>query len=475
MNGAKSSHTLKDIHDLPPEIIREIFLIGLASSNAYQDIKYRIAISSVSHLWRSFALEEPRFWSDVSISLRWPVSRVYGATDQQSGDGPDHVAVLSRASVWLRRSKNAPLHLTLMLYNVPLVVQREVRELVAPHFYRVKTLSLRLHQYAYNVELKKLWLPLPDSVGSLRALELQLLIGDDYPDDPIELGPPLTLRRFVFDTCTPPNRIFLSKFEVSEKLSLNDVCSQSIINIFERCPDVKCLELSGIPCPRFFMYPPSPQFSIIDERQPVRWSFASLHRLSIHKLHHSLIEAAPNLKHLQFHEITPEIVWKPTSVDTLSGLEVIRARDMDQIITLASGCLVSSQNLKAIGLSLRFPRPVYNPAPLFSQSVAPFLSETVQDDIRSQISRPPPFPGLKLLVMDISLHKRGMVCVDVNENSLPVYVEKLLRMRPGMVLVFRVPRYVKESLQDLSKLMPDRFVIDCDLIEMDDLVERYIR
>ena len=108
-------------------------------------------------------------------TLRGVVLRGVEVGERNVVPGSDE-AELKRAAMWLRMSRNAPLHLTLDFYDTHMAVQHYVTELVVPHLNRCRTLRLRMYQPDPDPLVTRIWLPLPDSCISLENLHLHLRI-----------------------------------------------------------------------------------------------------------------------------------------------------------------------------------------------------------------------------------------------------------------------------------------------------------
>jgi len=148
MDDNKNARFLNYVDGLPPELIQEILVLGLRATRTPRSrVKYLKAISSVSKFWRSSALAEAQLWSMVSIvlgnavgTLRGVVLRGVEAGERNVALGSDE-AELKRAAMWLRMSRNAPLHIALDFLRY---AHGGTALCEGTHLHRCRTLRLRL-------------------------------------------------------------------------------------------------------------------------------------------------------------------------------------------------------------------------------------------------------------------------------------------------------------------------------------------
>ena len=106
MDPNEGENTTNHIDKLPAEILRDIFVLAFIRGS-----------SSVSRRWNSLALAEPRLWSIIFIIITWDADDWKKVKNRGTRRADE--AQMRRASLWLARSKNAPLDLFISLSNTP--------------------------------------------------------------------------------------------------------------------------------------------------------------------------------------------------------------------------------------------------------------------------------------------------------------------------------------------------------------------
>src|SRR5258708_4982470 len=215
MANSRDTNTPCCINILPTELLCDIFVLGYLTIGLQKlSIHYRITISSVSKRWYSLVLEEPRLWSEITISVRNEYDKVrWDAMPEMSKSDQ---AILRLATLCFSRSKSAPLQLSILLFWVHEELQHQVKRLVLPHLHRCRSLRLKFFHrefFTHPVDPLKIWFPLPD-IPSLNHLNIFLSLESLYDGKIIHLGPPLTLRTFELKV-SRSRPIFHSNFTVT--------------------------------------------------------------------------------------------------------------------------------------------------------------------------------------------------------------------------------------------------------------------
>lgn len=186
---------LDPIDHLPPEVMAHVFLLGLGFFALHSDraISYLLSISRVSRQWRNISLHTPTLWTSVNYS------RDCFSTDTHALVK----AVCARIITFLIRSKDADLHLLLVLFGESYGSDNVVLELIQPHLHRCRTIRLLYSPYPYDGDALGRLLPLPGPMLRLKELYLG---GASYPMRVVEetnRSPLVTLHLYhqgVFDT-----------------------------------------------------------------------------------------------------------------------------------------------------------------------------------------------------------------------------------------------------------------------------------
>ncbi|KAF8343187.1 uncharacterized protein EI90DRAFT_3115701 [Cantharellus anzutake] len=464
------------VNHLPDEILGDIFVIGLCNVYPKSKQRYRSTISSVCRRWRLLALNEAKLWTEISLEVTGlGVSHVGSSAAVRSPlwDGMDNVdealplkssdaAQLERAAVWLRRSKNAPLCLSMLFRATPARVQKYFRQLVTPHFHRCKSLELRLLEPDQTViNYTALWLPLPGTSHScLDDVRIHMELGHRGYGNVIDLGPSLTLRRLYIEMDVFCGR-FRSGFGVAGEVELCGLSLEAASDILGHCRDVKKITMRN----------PTRRLSPL----PDSLSFPSLEALHFPSLPNFPIQNAPNLKSLSSDHFYSPGQWlhlDPATRDSvgrvLTGLEVLRARVNADSISLIEP-FVCSEKLKMIRvppvtwqageicLFIQFLRTTIDPSPRLSNH-----------ERRLHL----PFPGLKLLVIHIK--QKGLESWDRH----PAWFEPLLRLvraRPNLTFVSDAPPFTAGTPPGLDPLARRIHFIPSRLkLENDELIRRFL-
>ncbi|KAF7334642.1 NmrA domain-containing protein [Mycena venus] len=120
--------------DLPHEIVSEVFLQTISASTPSR-LKAPLLLGQICHTWREIALSTPALWADLNIDVR-------GTNDLA------RVNKLRLLELWLIRSRDCPLHLTISSRPPPDASDdcsiAEFIYAIVPHCARWKTLFLTL-------------------------------------------------------------------------------------------------------------------------------------------------------------------------------------------------------------------------------------------------------------------------------------------------------------------------------------------
>ncbi|KAF8338741.1 uncharacterized protein EI90DRAFT_2405946 [Cantharellus anzutake] len=361
------------------------------------------------------------------------------------------------ASLWLLRSKNVPLHLSIRLDSDQKAIEPHVKNLVVPHYEHCRSLELYTND-------PLLWLPLPDSFPCLE--ELFIYIGTAAylcPGATIDLGPPLTLR--VLGVCNyyRPSRLptIYSRFIVTDRLIISRLNSKTRNAILDHCHDVKSLVLHRMP---HDVFPPA-------------LSFPELRSLDTNILHPSIIGATPSLKHLLLSgdSYDRNVTWTRNSIESLSRLEVLEINSRG--ITpgdIGHECLVHSEALKVIQVLHCENSGKFFESLLPSQAdVSSALSPSCGGQELSLHAPRMPFPGLKLLIIDCAEESTELLA----QERFSECAKRVLLARPNLVVCRWWWQGVNGHLKDLEALMLGRFIllISSVNIEMEELIKRYLR
>ncbi|KAL0564002.1 hypothetical protein V5O48_018055 [Marasmius crinis-equi] len=104
---------LSPIHRLPPEILTEIFaILCVTVLISPQEIPDIMSISQVCCLWREIVLSTPLLWSDFEVTSRYYACSSSGKVQE---DIEEMSALIDRVRLFLERSRNVPLTLTLSI------------------------------------------------------------------------------------------------------------------------------------------------------------------------------------------------------------------------------------------------------------------------------------------------------------------------------------------------------------------------
>lgn len=162
-NTIHSSHDAKEssgfTHRLPPELLAEIFLIGLESLSAqrkdYTAVNtYLVRLTAVCAFWRSMAISTPTLWAKI---------RCIYYTPKKIG----RVAAFLRMQ--LERSQKVLLDLELVTgYSSDTRSTARVVGIIYPHLHRCHTIALEL----YNARDRRMLLPLPGPLKNLTSLAI---------------------------------------------------------------------------------------------------------------------------------------------------------------------------------------------------------------------------------------------------------------------------------------------------------------
>ncbi|KAF8342330.1 uncharacterized protein EI90DRAFT_3011823 [Cantharellus anzutake] len=444
------------IYHLPDEILNKILVfavLGCSNSLLPLDIVSRNAITSVSKLWHSLAIDEPRIWSRICMNHIYSredwrkALRGFGA---QPGMHPKNQAYLERLPIWFSRSKDLLLDVTITFTNASEGVQNDVKKVAWPYLGRCRSLNVSFYLDSsmagsgFMVDNTFTWFPLPN-MPHLDVLSICLVSGGRYQGTRIHLGPPLTLRQFELTGDTYP--IFDSEITAVDHLSLTDLNGHSVFKALQHCPDVRQLTLQRTERP-------SPPF-------PPHLSFPSLEVLKVTSSLQFPIEAAPNLKHLDcFSCHDPHQTYELVRdyEQCFSNLEIFAfcGLTVDTLRSIGNQSFIRSENLKAIISSWGSdPRTVIE---FFSLPISPDASYSPMTLTEGSVDRP--FPALKLLVIDdIDF---DLSVWHSSSGSLVDNLEGMLGARPELVLYCVSPnprKAVTSTVLEFARRMGGRFVI----------------
>lgn len=153
---------LSPIRAIPPEILQEIFMACLPTRHCaiMHPSSMPLLLGRICSGWRTICLSTPALWSSVHIVV------AYTDGDQ---DHPEFIQACNVLKLWLKRSGDCPLSISIFAPNTPEHNLRPIVDIVVPYSRRWKSLKL---MPATREELPKLWSLASHDVPLLETLEI---------------------------------------------------------------------------------------------------------------------------------------------------------------------------------------------------------------------------------------------------------------------------------------------------------------
>ncbi|KAL0564001.1 hypothetical protein V5O48_018054 [Marasmius crinis-equi] len=231
---------LPPIHGLPPEVLTKIFAIHCVnvpiSTRVIPDI---ISISQVCRLWREIVLSTPSLWSDFEVTGSYYPRSSSGEIQE---DMVEMFALIRKVRLFMERSKNVPLTLTLSL-GVGGAKMQELLSILVESAERWKSLDIRSVDFHHPV-LE----PLSCRLSSLQSLTLSChrrwRSAGPLPITLFEHCEALTSVELDTD---PSNHWSLLRLPWRHltKLETFFIDGSSLASLLQECPRLKVLKLIG--------------------------------------------------------------------------------------------------------------------------------------------------------------------------------------------------------------------------------------
>lgn len=433
---------------LPEELLVEIFLSGYNSHLVESHRKrgpYRISkddtyicnLSSVCSLWRELIISTPRLWSNVVWYYYSPLFDTRDSSELVTSGTRSFESRMARLSMYLERSNQAPLDLSVTLHHESTEEAGRVHALLLPHLQRCCSFGLVVYPHLRVDD----FFPLPGQMARLKnltivALENSSSVSNLCLFEPISQSP---LWRLEITSSTPLGPQVLENVPPHHLSSIRLFLHPSNLGIaldfLRRCTTLTVLDLRFTASPAYEMMAliTLPELRELHIRDTKTFNFAFRRAIHTPKLEELSIEL-----YFPKREAPPPQLTLTSSYLTLPSLQKFSVTYLseDGFSSFTKFCTVNSSitTLDVSGWWFHIPR---------------LLQAT--EEVQETSSRTAILPHLQTLQLRRSFRV-------ISDHKIFSELQEVLRSRPHMIIQVASREFSGNDRDDLKNEFGNRVI-----------------